>query len=266
MTVIAGFLLASNHQVDWWRLLATLLGTSLIIGSGCVYNNYLDRKIDKKMDRTKKRPSVLGLVSVRSGMLFATCLCLIGFALLLCFVNVTTTLVGLVGIVDYVVLYGLAKRKGPYGTLVGSISGATPPLAGYTAVTGHIDTGGLLLFLILVFWQMPHFYAIAMYRIKDYARAKLPVLPVVQGATATKLHIIAYIGWFIIATILLFLEGYTGILYLLVMLALGLWWLGSGVMGFRSDVDDTVWAKGMFLKSLVVLTAFCVVVSVGALV
>jgi heme o synthase len=265
MAALAGFLLASGHHVNVVKLLITIVSVSLIIASGCVYNNYLDREIDKKMNRTKNRPSVLGLISVPSAMVYATVLLVVGFGLLLLFINVTTAVIGLIGIVDYVVLYGYTKRKSVYGTLVGSISGATPPLAGYTAVTGHLNAAGILLFLILTFWQMPHFYAIAVFRMKDYAAAKLPVLPVSRGVRTAKLHIAVYIVWFIVATVLLYTEGYAGVIYLLVMLALGLWWLRAALLGFRKGIDDTAWARAVFFKSLIVLTAFCVVVSIGAL-
>jgi protoheme IX farnesyltransferase len=265
MPAIAGFLLASGRDVDWWKLLATTLGIALIVGSGCVFNNYLDRDIDKQMQRTKSRPSATGLVGVRSALIYATCLGALGFALLLRYTNITTALIGIIGLVDYVVLYGYAKRKSVYGTLVGSISGATPPLAGFTAVSGHLDTGGLLLFLILAFWQMPHFYAIAMYRLKDYKSAKIPVFPAVRGMAATKLHIVVYIFWFIVATVLLFLDGFVGIPYLVVMVLVGLWWFSSALLGFRSGTADTRWARGIFFQSLVVITVFCVTVSASAL-
>lgn len=265
MAAVAGFLLASGHHVAWWKLLVTIVGISLIIGSGCVYNNYLDREIDRKMKRTKGRATALGLISFRGAMIYATSLGAVGFVLLLRFTNVTTAVIGLVGLIDYVILYGYTKRKGPYGTLVGSISGATPPLAGFTAVSGHLSAGGLLLFLILVFWQMPHFYAIAMYRIKDYAAANIPVLPVKRGLLVTKLHMFVYIVWFTIASALLFLDGYTNWVYLVIMLALGLWWLWSGLLGFRKGVDDSRWARGMFFRSLMILTVFCVVISASAL-
>lgn len=218
------------------------------------------------MNRTKKRPSALGLVSLRSGMVYATVLGLLGFALLFFYVNTTTAFIGLVGIVDYVIVYGYTKRKSVYGTLVGSISGATPPLAGYTAVTGHLDAAGLLLFLILVFWQMPHFYAIAIFRLKDYATAKIPVLPAVQGIRTTKLHITVYILWFMAASALLFLNGYIGWPYAAILLVAGLWWFGDALTGFRKGIDDTRWARGIFFKSLAVLLVFCVVISASALI
>lgn len=265
MTVIAGFLLASGHHVDLWRLLATVVGVSLVIACGCVCNNYLDRGIDRKMKRTKKRAIAQGLVSGRTALIYATVLGLLGFAGLVLYTNLTTVVIGLIGLIDYVILYGYSKRKSVYGTLVGSISGATPPLAGFTAVTGHLNTGGILLFLILTFWQMPHFYAIAMYRFKDYAAANIPVLPLKQGMRVAKLHILSYIFWFVIATLLLFLDGYTGVVYLIVMLALGIWWLWSAAQGFRIGIDDTRWARKIFFQSLAVLTIFCLLVSASAL-
>jgi protoheme IX farnesyltransferase len=264
LAAAAGFLLASGRHINGWLLILTLLGISLVIGSGCVFNNFLDRAIDRKMDRTKKRALVQGTISTRAAIFYGISLALAGFIVLGFFTNLVTVLIGVVGIVDYVVLYGYVKRRSSYGTLVGSISGAVPPLAGYTAVTGRIDMAGALLFLILVFWQMPHFYAIAMYRLKDYARAGLPVLPLARGLRTTKLHIIGYVLWFIVAASLLWADGYTGITYLVGMVILGFWWLWLGLRGFRSKVDDTRWARGMFLRSLIVLCVFCVLVATTA--
>jgi protoheme IX farnesyltransferase len=258
-------LLASGDHIDFGRFITTLLGVSLVIGCGCVYNNYLDREIDKKMERTKRRALVQGKIGLRTALIYGTVLGLVGFGLLVFFTNRLTVIIGLVGLVDYVVLYGYTKRRGSYGTLVGSVSGATPPLAGYTAVTGHLDAAGILLFLILTFWQMPHFYAIAMYRLKDYQRASIPVLPVLKGPQLTKIYIVGYIAWFIIACLMLSLFGYTGVVFAAVMTILGVWWLWAGVQGFRSGVDDTKWARGMFGKSLIVLLAFCLLVSASAL-
>jgi protoheme IX farnesyltransferase len=265
MALIAGFLLASGRHVDLGRLLATVVGVSLVIACGCVCNNYLDRGIDRKMQRTKSRGTATGQIDRNAAVAYAAALGILGFLTLFIFTNLTTVVIGIVGIVDYVILYGYSKRKSVYGTLVGTISGAVPPLAGFTAVSGHLNTGGILLFLILTFWQMPHFYAIAIFRMKDYANAKIPVLPIVQGVRTTKLHITVYIFWFIVASILLFLDGYLGVVYVVAMIALGLWWLYSALQGFRAGTDDSRWARKIFFQSLVVLTAFCVLVSLGAL-
>ena len=139
LTAIGGFLLASKSDVSFGLLAATLAGIALIIACGCVLNNYIDRDIDKKMDRTKKRPTATGKVSGRQVALFAILLGVSGFYLLSKYTNTLTVLVGLIGLFSYVVLYGAAKRKSIYGTHVGSISGSMSIVAGYTAVTGRIE-------------------------------------------------------------------------------------------------------------------------------
>jgi protoheme IX farnesyltransferase len=144
ISATAGFLLASNHHINLWLLLATLAGTSLVIASGCVFNNYLDRNIDKKMARTKKRALVLKTIPVINALVFAMVLFIAGFAVLGLYTNWLVVVIGLVGFVDYVVLYGYSKRHTMHSTLVGTVAGATPILAGYCAARGHFDSGAIL--------------------------------------------------------------------------------------------------------------------------
>lgn len=261
LAAIGGFLLASKGQFDVLLFAAMLVGSSLVIASGCVFNNYLDREIDARMARTKKRALVSGRVSGRNALIYATILGLIGFTVLAAYTNWLTVAIGLVGIFFYVIVYGFAKRRSVHGTLVGTISGATPPVAGYCAVTGRLDLGALLLFLILIFWQMPHFYAIAIYRSKDYAAAKLPVLPVVKGLMATKIQMLAYVIAFMLATALLTRFGYTGYAFLAVMTLVGFVWLRLSLQGF-SATDSNLWARSTFKYSLIVLLVFCLMISV----
>jgi len=181
LTAAAGFLFASKWHIVPGLFAATLAGTSLVIAAACVYNNYIDRNIDKRMARTKKRALVQGTISGKHALIFATMLGVLGFALLLAYTNTLVTVIGVIAFIDYVVLYGISKRRSVYGTIVGSISGAAPIVAGYVAVTNQFDLGALLLFFILVYWQMPHFYGIAMYRFDDYKAAGIPVLPVQKG-------------------------------------------------------------------------------------
>ena len=260
ITATAGFLLASRGRVDFWLLIATLIGVSSVIASACVCNNYLDQGIDAKMERTKKRALVDKTISNRSALIYAAVLSIIGFATLITFTNALTVIVGVIGIVFYVALYGLAKRKTIYGTEIGSISGSMPIVAGYTAVTGRFDLTALLLFLVLTFWQMPHFYAIAMYRAKDYAAAKLPVLPVVKGMYQTKIRMMIYTLAFGLAASSLTFFGFTGYTYLsIVVIATGAW-LWRGFNGFKT-MDDVKWARKMFGFSLIVLLAFSLGIS-----
>lgn len=255
IAAMAGFFLASVNGFDLWLFIATITGISFVMAAACVLNNYTDRYIDAKMTRTKKRALVTGTITPVNALIFAGILGITGFGLLAVFTNWLTVLVGIIGVLDYVVFYAIAKRKSVHGTLVGTISGATPPVAGYVAVTGKVDAGALLLFLVLVFWQMAHFYAIAMFRATDYKAANIPVLPVVKGMRATKVQIVIYIGAFIIATLLMTIYGYAGYFYAAVMILVGLLWLRVSTLQF-TDQDAPLWAKRVFRYSLICLLAF----------
>jgi len=254
--------LASKGDIDARLLLATLSGTTLVIASACVVNNYIDRQIDAKMLRTKRRALAAGLITPVYALTYATFLGITGFAVLATWTNWLTFLLGLLAYFVYIVAYGLAKRRSVHGTLVGSIAGALPPVAGYTAVTGSLDLGAGLIFLILVFWQMAHFYSIAIYRLKDYKSAGLPVWPVKKGLRSTKTQIIIYIVSFIVTSTLLACYGYTGLVYLLAMLAVGFMWLYIGIKGFGVK-DDELWAHKCFKVSLIVILALAVMMSLG---
>lgn len=263
MTTVAGFLLAAKGHVAIGLLLAAIGGTALVIASACVFNNVIDRNIDKKMSRTGKRALVKGTISVRSALLYATILGILGFAILLLFTNVLTTLLGLIGFVFYIIIYGIAKRRSEHGTLVGTIPGAMPIVAGYTAVTNQLDLGAWLLFLIMVIWQMPHFYGIAIFRIKDYAAAGIPVMPLKRGMASTKIQTMLYIAAFAAACIWLSNAHYTGITFAVGMTVVSLYWLWLGFKGWRTS-DDTKWARGMFGFSLVVLLVMSVLLGIAS--
>ena len=261
LTAAAGFLLASPHHIDLHSLVLSLGGITLVIASACVFNNYMDRDIDKKMARTKKRALVTKEIPVRNALIFASILGIAGIYVLSLYKNSILVVIGLVGFIDYVFLYGYSKRRSVHGTLVGSISGAMPVLAGYCAARGQLDKGGLIALLILILWQMPHFYGIAMYRYDDYKAAGVPVLSVVKGMRATKIQVLSYIVAFIVASSLLTFYGYTGIIFLVVMTILGLAWLGKGYQNFNGD--DKKWGRKMFLFSLIVIIVTSTMLAIG---
>lgn len=261
LNTTAGFLFVAQLDIAFDVLLATLLGTSLVIASSCVFNNYLDRRLDSKMERTKKRALVSGTIRVSHAMLFATLLGVLGFWVLATYTNTLTVLIGLLAMFMYVVIYGIAKRKSVHGTLVGSIPGALPPVAGYAAATNQLDLGALILFFILVFWQMPHFYAIAMYRIKDYKAAGLPVLPIKRGMMVAKKQSVIYTFLFLVACTALSVFGYAGAVFAVVMSITGLWWLTEELSGFAVE-DDEAWARNMFGASLKVILILAIMLSV----
>lgn len=182
LTGVAGYLFAAGHFgiFSWGNFAATIFGMTLVVSAACVLNNYLDQDIDQIMKRTKKRPSVTGEVSGRAMVLYSITLFALGTLMLALWTNWLVVAIGVLGFVIYVWLYGaLSKRKSLHGTLVGSISGAMPIAGGYAAVSGTIDTGLILVFLILFFWQFPEFYSISIYRRKEYKAAGIPVISVV---------------------------------------------------------------------------------------
>jgi protoheme IX farnesyltransferase len=257
---IAGFFLAAKGQFSSGLFFSTLIGISLVIASACVCNNYIDRKIDAKMERTKKRALVTKEIPVRNAVIYGLLLGILGFLLLLLYTNLLTAFIAFIGFFFYVVMYSIWKRRSMYGTIVGSISGAVPPVVGYTAVSNHFDIGALLLFMMLVFWQMPHFYAIAIFRLKDYAEAAIPVLPVKKGIFITKIHMLLYIIAFVLTTLLLTVFGYTGYIYFAIAAVLGFGWVLLSILGFKT-ANTKLWARRMFLFSLMILIVLCIMLS-----
>jgi protoheme IX farnesyltransferase len=261
MTAAAGYLFASKWHINFGLFLYLIFGTAFIIASACVFNNYIDRNIDAKMSRTKKRITASGKISSKAVNLYGLILGLIGF-ILLTQTNTLTFLIGVVAFFGYVVLYGIAKRKTVHGTLVGTIPGGASLVAGYAAAISNLSLAALLLFLIMLSWQMAHFYSIAIFRLEDYKAASIPVMPAVKGVKTTKIQIIIYVVLFTFATISLTLFQYTGLVFLIVMASLGLYWLYNGINNFRTK-DDIKWARGMFGVSLIVLLIFSAALSFG---
>ena len=260
LTTVAGFALASRGNIDGVLCLVTLIGLGAVIASACVFNNCIDREIDAKMARTKNRALVTGRISIQSARIFAGALLVLGLGTLGWFTNLLATGVALTGFLVYVVLYSLGKCRTIYGTAIGSIAGAMPPVVGYCAVSDRLDVGAFILFAIMVLWQMPHFYAIAMFRLSDYKAASIPLLPIVKGAYVTKMHMLLYIIFFVAATGLLTLFGYEGFLYLVVSVSLGLAWLWLCIRGFQGQ-DDNQWARQMFVFSLVLIVILCFMIA-----
>lgn len=260
---VAGFFLAASFMpFSWAALIGAAGGIAFIIASACVMNNVLDRDIDKNMKRTAKRDVASGVISVNKALAFGALLGLIGFGLILLLTNNLTFFLGVIAYIWYIAVYGLAKRTTAYSTLIGGVAGALPPMAGYTALTGTIDMGAIILFLILFFWQMPHFYAIAMFRRDDYAAARLPVWSVAHGMKSTKLQILVFTILFALVSVALSVYGYTGIIFFVGMLGLSGYWLYKGISLYKIE-DDVKWARAMFGVSLIVLLATCFLIAVG---
>lgn len=265
VATIGGYFLAAQGQFDLALFAATVIGLSLIVASGCAFNNYIDRDIDCRMERTKNRVTVTGVISVAQTLSHACVLGVAGFVTLAVWTNWVAVAFAAFGFVIYVGVYSLyMKRNSVYGTLIGSLSGAVPPVVGYCAVAGQFDTGALILLVMFSLWQMPHSYAIAIFRYNDYKAANIPVLPVVHGVHHAKSHIVGYIIAFAFAAVMLTFSGYVGFGYLAVAVATSVWWLHMAIKGYRKDNDDVAWARQVFFASILIITALSVAMAVDS--
>ena len=258
VTTLGGYFVATQGSVDFLLLLLTLLGTTLVVASGCVVNNIIDQDIDQNMQRTQNRALVKKSISVPVAFVFAIVLGILGFGILWFWVNAYAFLFAVIGFVVYVGFYSLwTKRTTIHQTVVGSISGAAPPVIGYTAVANQFDIGALLIFLGYALWQMPHSWAIAIYRFDDYKNAGIPILPVARSIQRTKIESLIYVILFIVVMNGLFVFGYTNWIYLVVLNVLSFYWLYLSVIGFKAE-DDQLWAKKTFLFSVILITVISI--------
>jgi protoheme IX farnesyltransferase len=265
LSAIAGFFLASPWPVNLRLFIAMLIGLSLVIASACVFNNIYDREMDSKMERTKNRSLASGKIKPQNAVIFATVLLILGVLSLSLFTNLYSLFAALSGFFVYVFLYTPLKNKTVYATLIGAVGGAAPPVVGYAAVANSIDLGAVIIFFILVFWQMPHFYAIGIRRMGDYKNAGTPILPIKEGIRKTKIHILLYMVLFMLVSVLLTFYKFTGYIYLGVIVLLSLNWLRLGFKGFKA-VDDKLWAKKVFLFSLVILLVWCAIIPIDRII
>ncbi|BAQ10391.1 protoheme ix farnesyltransferase [Bacillus sp. OxB-1] len=236
------------HNLD--LLVYAIAGTGLIIAGSAALNNLIDRDIDPIMSRTKSRPTVTGRFKAPAVLALALTFIVLG-EILLFSASMQAGLWGLAGVFSYVVLYSMwSKRKHVANTIVGSISGAIPPLIGWAAVEPSLGPGAWALFLIMFIWQPPHFYALAMRRTEEYRAANIPMLPVVKGFARTKKSML---GWVLLLLPLPLLLMPLGMGFIVLATLLNLGWLFLAVRGFKAE-DDLKWATSMFIYSLNYMT------------
>jgi len=251
LTVFTGMWLASDGYLSFRLVFFTLVGTALVIASGCYLNNYIDRDLDRHMPRTQSRPLPNGRVGAKTVLWTGLGLGIVGAAILLLLVNPFSCLLSLVGLFVYVVIYTIwLKRTSTLNTVIGGISGAVPPLIGWAAVTGSLNLTAWVLFIIMFLWQPPHFLALAMRRVEDYRAGGIPMLPVVRGFEVTKHQMLRYVAALVPASLLLYGLQVVGALYLVVAIVLSVVYLVLSIKGLFAK-DDMYWAKGMFKYSLV---------------
>ncbi|MFJ8461964.1 heme o synthase [Lysinibacillus xylanilyticus] len=234
------------------EIIFATIGSALVIGAAGAFNNVYDRDIDAIMPRTQSRPTVTGEMSAKSTLILAFAMLIIGVALL-GLASPLAAAFGLLGVFLYVVPYTMwTKRRTIYNTEIGSIGGAIPPLIGWATVSNDITHPAILgLFFVMVIWQMPHFYAIAIRKHADYEAAKVPMLPVVKGMRRTYYQTNFYLILLIFSS---FLFGTLSVGIMLVALLLSIAWLVMSIYGYRSNKDQTKWATKMFVFSLIHMT------------
>jgi len=220
-TAIVGTLLASPGMPPWDALLFGNLGIALAAACAATLNHVLDRRIDEQMSRTRGRPLPTGQLTERSALAFAAVLGVAAMAILAFLVNLLTAVLTFLSLIGYAVIYTLwLKRATSQNIVIGGAAGAAPPVLGWTAVTGHVDPDALLLFLIIFAWTPPHFWALAIARRDDYARAGIPMLPVTHGVAYTRLQVLLYTVLLTVVTLLPYLTRLSGLLYLAAALVL----------------------------------------------
>ncbi|NEU29504.1 protoheme IX farnesyltransferase [bacterium LRH843] len=255
ITTFAGVFLAAIYTSTGLgahiaEMIFALLGAGLVMAGGCTLNNYIDRDIDHIMERTKDRPTVTGRFSANHVLLIGLVQSIVGIAFL-ALTTPTAAVIGLIGLFIYVVLYSMwTKRTTTLNTIVGSFSGAVPPLIGWAAIDGSLHIYAWLLFFIMFFWQPPHFLALAMRRVEEYRAAGIPMLPVVAGFEMTKRQMVLYVVALLPVSLMLYPFG---LIYTIAAAILGIGWLVIGMLGFKMK-DDIKWARYMFVYSLNYLT------------
>ncbi len=253
-TALVGMLLSSPTLIPLDLIIFANLGIGLAAASGAAVNHWVDQKIDAEMDRTRQRPLPTGSMSSASALGFALILCVLSMAILLATTNPLTALMTFICIIGYAVIYTVfLKRSTPQNIVWGGAAGAAPPMLGWAAVTGEVNTEALLLFLIIFIWTPPHFWALAIRRRDEYDKVDIPMLPVTHGIPFTKVQVLLYTFMLLAVTLIPFAIQMTGLIYLAGAVALGVGFIYHAFKLYRSEGDQH--AMKTFGYSIFYLTA-----------
>lgn len=261
-TALVGMLLAADGGVPLDVLIFGLVGIGLAAASGAAINHVVDQHIDSVMERTRNRPLPTGSLDQMSALIFAISIGVVGIALLVVFINMLTAVLTFFSLVGYALIYTMyLKRATPQNIVLGGAAGAAPPLLGWTAVTGQVETEALLLFLIIFIWTPPHFWALAIRRKDEYAKAEIPMLPVTHGIEFTKIQILLYTILLFIVTMMPFIIHMSGLIYLAGAVSLGIGFLYYSIKLYRDKSPNHTAMKtfGYSIFYLSLLFAFLLV-------
>ena len=238
----------------WLRIFWACLGIWLVAGAAAAFNCLVEKTLDAKMRRTAWRPTATGELSDVQALMFSTVLCALGSFILYAFVNPLTMWLTFATFIGYAVIYTLIlKPLTPQNIVIGGASGAMPPLLGWAAITGEVSSQALILFLIIFLWTPPHFWALALYRVEDYRKSGLPMLPVTHGNQFTRLQILLYTLLLMAACLMPFAIGMSSWLYLVVAVLLSVGFIGYAIALMREYSDEL--ARKTFRFSLIHLSA-----------
>ena len=238
-TAFVGMLLSSDGMLPLQQMIAGLLGIGLAAASGAALNHVVDSHIDAIMERTSRRPLPQANMTQGHALIFALSLAALSMVVLLLWVNTLTAILTFIALIGYAVIYTMfLKRSTPQNIVWGGAAGAAPPLLGWTAITGEVSQEALLLFLIIFIWTPPHFWALAIKRRVEYAKAKVPMLPVTHGVEYTKLHILLYTVLLLAVTLLPFLTQMSGLIYLVGALTLGIGFIYHAIQLYKTEGDE----------------------------
>ena len=261
-TAMVGMMLAADGLVSLDIFVFGLCGIGFAAASGAAINHVVDEHIDRIMERTKNRPLASGQVDQKSALIFALSLGVLGITLLVVFVNLLTAILTFFALVGYALIYTMyLKRATPQNIVLGGAAGAAPPLLGWTAVTGHVETEALLLFLIIFIWTPPHFWALAIRRREEYAKADIPMLPVTHGVDFTKVQILLYTVLLFLVSMMPFVIQMSGLFYLAGAVSLGIGFLYYAIKLYRDKTPNVIAMKtfGYSIFYLSLLFAFLLV-------
>ncbi|MDC1015891.1 heme o synthase [Candidatus Thioglobus sp.] len=242
LTAIVGMLLAVPYLPNLFLVLVASAGISLAAMSAAVFNHVVDEKIDIQMSRTDRRPLPQGKVTRRQALIWGAFLGVVGIMLLIVFVNFLTAVLTLISLIGYAVFYTMyLKRATPQNIVIGGAAGAAPPVLGWTSVAGSNGIEyALLLFLIVFIWTPPHFWALAIHRSEEYKKAEIPMLPVTHGLEFTRVQILLYTVLLFLVTLLPYLTGMSGLIYLICAASLGLLFLGYSIKIFLEPENPKI--------------------------
>jgi protoheme IX farnesyltransferase len=251
LTAVVGMLLAVPYLPSLTLVIIASAGIGLSAASAAVFNHIVDEKIDMQMSRTNQRPLPQGKVSRSQALIWAIFLGIVGLGLLLVYVNLLTAVLTFISLIGYAVVYTMyLKRATPQNIVIGGAAGAAPPVLGWTAVAGSAGIEyALLLFLIVFIWTPPHFWALAIHRVEEYRKVDVPMLPVTHGLEYTRVQILLYTALLFVVTLLPYLTGMSGIIYLASAVVLGLIFLGYAIKICREPENPKI-AFSTFMYSV----------------